>query len=284
MLKPPPRRALAALVGLAACAVSFTAAWARSPSAGAPSPAAASESAAAKPTIVLVHGAFADASSWSGVISRLQSRGYKVAAPPNPLRGVAYDAAYVRAFLHTIAGPIVLVAHSYGGVVITNAATGNRHVKALVYVAAFAPRRGESVGELGARVPGGMVGPRTLDIRPYPTPDGGQGLEATIKVGVFHHVFAADLPRSLTRVMAVSQRPASLTTLTDPSGRPAWRTTPSWYIVPGKDLVVGTRLERFMARRMHAHTTEVAGASHVVMLSHPRLTTRVIVRAVRATD
>ncbi len=235
--------------------------------------------AAPKPTVVLVHGAFADASGWSGVISRLQDKGYRVVAPPNPLRGVASDAAYMRSFLTTIKGPIVLVGHSYGGVVITNAATGNPNVKALVYVAAYAPDQGETPGALGAMIPGGQIGPKTLDLLPYPMPDGQSALEGTIKVGVFHRIFAADLPKAETDVMAVSQRPAAVATLAEPTGAPAWKTIPSWYIVAGADLAIGTKLERFMAKRMHASTTEIRGASHVVMMSQPAKTARVILDA-----
>ena len=238
--------------------------------------------AAAKPTVVLVHGAFADASGWSGVISRLQEQGYPVVAPPNPLRGVTADAAYLRSFLATVKGPVVLVGHSYGGVVITNAATGNPNVKALVYVAAYAPDEGEVVGGLGARVPGGLVGPATLDLRPYPGPDGQPALEGAIKPRVFHKIFAADLPRRQTDVMAVSQRPAAIAALAEPTGVPAWRSIRSWYVVAGRDLAIGTRLERFMARRMKAATTVVRGASHVVMMSQPGRTTRVILRAATA--
>jgi pimeloyl-ACP methyl ester carboxylesterase len=245
-------------------------------------PTAGARGTPAKPTIVLVHGAFADASGWSGVISRLQNKGYAVVAPSNPLRGVAADAGYLKTYLSTIKGPIVLVGHSYGGVVITNAATGNPNVKALVYVAAYAPDQGETVGGLGAMIPGGLIGPSTLDITPFPTADGQTALEGTIKTDVFHKIFAADLPRSQTDVMAVSQRPAALAALSDPSGVPAWRTIPSWYIVPGADFAIGTKLERFMAKRMKAHTTEIAGASHVVMISQPAKTTRVILEAATA--
>src|SRR4051812_5383594 len=131
----------------------------------------------ATPTVVLVHGAFADASGWSGVIDRLEDRGYPVLAPANPLRGVAADAAYLRSFLATVPGPIVLVGHSYGGMVITNAATGNPNVKALVYVAAYAPDEGDSVASLGQLGTGGQLGPATLDLRPYPAPAGAPPLE-----------------------------------------------------------------------------------------------------------
>jgi pimeloyl-ACP methyl ester carboxylesterase len=241
--------------------------------------AAVASTPATKPTVVLVHGAFADASGWSAVTERLQRRGYTVVAPPNPLRGVASDAAYLRSFLSTISGPIVLAGHSYGGVVITNAATGNPNVKALVYVAAYAPDAGETIGGLGAKVPGGLIGPATLTLLPFPAPDGSIATEGIITPSVFHDIFAADLPESTTAVMASQQRPAALQTLGEPSGTPAWRTIPSWYEVPGADLAIGTELERFMAKRMHATTVEVPGASHVVMMSHPQETTRLILDA-----
>ena len=260
----PPRRALMLVLALALLGAALAAPRAH---------------AASKPTVVLVHGAFADASGWAGVVQRLQERGYPVVAPPNPLRGVASDAAYIRSFLTSIKGPIVLVGHSYGGVVITNAASGNPNVRALVYVAAYAPDEGDTVGGLGAQVPGGQIGPPTLDLRPYPLPDGQSALEGTIEASVFHRIFAADLPRRETRVMAASQRAAALASLTEPSGVPAWRSIPSWYIVAGRDLAIGTPLERFMAKRMDATTTVVKGASHVVMMSRPGRTTRVILDA-----
>jgi pimeloyl-ACP methyl ester carboxylesterase len=253
----------------------------------APVMAAASSRAAparqtAKPTVVLVHGAFADASGWSGV-DRLERRGYPVIAPANPLRGVSADAAYLRAFLATIEGPIVLVGHSYGGVVITNAATGNPNVKALVYVAAFAPDEGDTVESLGKLGTDGELGPATLDLRPYPAPEGVPPLEGYIKLDVFHDIFAADLPRKQARSMALSQRPAALATLGEPSGPPAWKTIPSWYLVPTRDRAIGTDVLLAMAKRIHPRkTVKARGASHVVMISRPRATTELIVTAVRS--
>src|SRR5216684_7808415 len=149
-----------------------------------------------KPTIVLIHGAFADASGWSGVITRLQDRGYTVLAPANPLRGVANDSAYIASVLASISGPIVLVGHSYGGEVITNAATGNPNVKALVYIAAFAPDAGETIATLEAMNPGSEVGLAALTLRPYPG-----GVDAYITPSVFHSVFCADVPTSTAAVM-----------------------------------------------------------------------------------
>jgi pimeloyl-ACP methyl ester carboxylesterase len=264
------RRALALLVAVAALALVAPGAQA------APKP--------AKPTVVLVHGAFADASGWSGVIDRLERRGYPVIAPANPLRGVSADADYLRAFLATIDGPIVLVGHSYGGVAITNAATGN-NVKALVYIAAFAPDEGDSVQSLGTLGTGGELGPTTLDLRPYPTPPGFPfpSLEGSIKLNVFRHIFAADLPRKQARTMALSQRPAALAALAEPSGPPAWKTIPSWYLIPTRDHAIGTDVLRAMAARIHPRKIiDAKGASHVVMISRPKLTTNLIVRAARS--
>jgi pimeloyl-ACP methyl ester carboxylesterase len=237
--------------------------------------------AAQKPTVVLVHGAFADASGWSDVILRLKTQGYPVVAPPNPLRGVSADAAYLRSYLSTVKGPIVLVGHSYGGMVITNAATGNANVKALVYVAAYAPDQGDTVASLSALAKGGMITPAALDITPFPNPDGSVGQEGAIKVDLFHKIFCADLPTSVADAMARSQRPASLVALGEPSGPPAWKTIKPYYLVAGKDLAIGAAAERIMAKRIGATTVEVKGASHVVMISHPAETTALIVRAAR---
>jgi pimeloyl-ACP methyl ester carboxylesterase len=235
----------------------------------------------AKPTIVLVHGAFADASSWAGVIHRLQRRNYRVIAPANPLRGLASDSEYLKSFLTTIEGPVVLAGHSYGGAVITNAATGMSNVEALVYVAAYAPDQGDTIASLGHLAPGGQVGPSTLTVRPFTGPDGSEAPEGYIKPSVFRRIFAADLPTAVTRTMAAAQRPVALSVLTEPSGAPAWRAIPSWYQVAGADKAIGAKLERLMARRINATTSTVAGASHVVMMSNPGATTRVILAAVR---
>ena len=243
--------------------------------AAAPAPAAAQS----KPTVVLVHGAFADASGWSKVLGRLQRRGYPVIAPANPLRGVSTDAAYLRSVLSQIEGPIVLVGHSYGGFVMTNAATGNANVEALVYVAAFAPAEGDTVQALTSHAPGSLLGPDTLTVRAFPTPDGQLAPEGYITPSAFRKVFAADLPKAQTDIMAASQRPAALATLNEPSGPPAWATIPSWYLVAGADKTIGTANLRFMAQRMHATTVEVKSASHVVMMSRPRKTTKLILAA-----
>jgi pimeloyl-ACP methyl ester carboxylesterase len=261
----PTRWVLSAIVAMCAFATMFS---------------SVASAQSTKPTIVLVHGAFADASGWNGVTRRLQDDGYKVLAPPNPLRGVDSDAAYIRGVLSQISGPIVLVGHSYGGFVITNAATGNPNVKALVYIAAYAPDEGDTVSGLNQLDGGGgLIGPSTLDLWNYTAPDASTQQEASIKQNVFRKIFAADVPAKLAREMGASQRPAALATLGQPSGPPAWKSIKSYYMVAGSDFAIGTKPELAMAKRMGAVTTFVKGASHVPMVSHPGLTTKFIERA-----
>ena len=235
-----------------------------------------------KPTVVLVHGAFADASGWSDEIRRLHNDGYPVLAPANPLRGIASDAAYIRSVLATISGPIVLVGHSYGGAVITNAASGNPNVKALVYIAAFAPDEGEPLGAPLAGSQDSLLTLDALDLRPYPVPGGGTGADAYIKLDRFHEIFAADLPTSVTDVMARAQRPLEASVLQEPTHNPAWKTIPSWFLLPTEDRVIGTDAERAMATRAGSHIVEVR-ASHAVLVSRPTKVTKLIEEAARAT-
>jgi len=237
---------------------------------------------AAKPTVVLVHGAFADASGWYGVQERLEDKGYKVISPANPLRGVSADAAYIKSVLSQIRGPIVLVGHSYGGVVITNAATGNPNVKALVYIAAYAPDAGDTVLTLSQLGKEGQIGPATLDIKNFPNPDGTTGQEGTIKLNVFREIFAADLSKKLARNMSLAQRPASLVALGEPSGPPAWKTIPSYYMIAGADKAIGADAEKAMAKRISPKkTVTVKGASHVVFISQPKTTADFILQAAK---
>jgi pimeloyl-ACP methyl ester carboxylesterase len=231
-----------------------------------------------KPTVVLVHGAWADASSFNDVTNRLQRRGFTVIAPANPLHGLASDASYLSSILTTISGPIVLVGHSYGGMVITNAANGNANVKALVYIAAFAPDAGDSLGSLGAMNPGSELGPTTLLFRPHPS-----GLDVYIAPEAFHEVFAADLEARTTAVMAAGQRPIDASALGEPSGEPAWKTIPSWYMVATEDHAIPPATQRFMAQRAGATTVEVS-ASHVAIISKPGAVTDLILDAVNATS
>lgn len=238
--------------------------------------ATAGASSEPKPTIVLVHGGWADASSWNAVTQRLQHDGYTVIAPPNLLRGVQTDSSYLSSVLATISGPIILVGHSYGGVLITNAATGNPNVKALVYVAAFAPDQGETVGQLLAMNPGSQAAPPNLTFRPYPN-----GVDVYITPNAFHNVFCADLPAKTAEVMAANQRPIDAAALGQPSGEPGWKTIPSWYLVASNDQAIPPATERFMATRAGATTVEIA-SSHVAMISHPTVVTDLIGDAVGA--
>jgi pimeloyl-ACP methyl ester carboxylesterase len=238
--------------------------------------AAGDERPGPKPTVVFVHGGWADASSWNAVAERLEDRGYTVLAPANPLRGLQNDAAYLSSILATISGPIVLVGHSYGGMVMTDAATGNPNVKALVYIAAFAPDVGDSIATLEAMNPGSEVGLSTLTLRPYPG-----GVDAYITPSAFHSAFCADVPTSTAAVMAATQRPIDAAVEADPSGPPAWRTIPSWYLVASDDHAIPPATERFMAQRAGATTVEIP-ASHVAMISHPAAVTDLILDAARA--
>lgn len=227
----------------------------------------------ARPTVVLVHGAFADASSWSPVVERLENAGYKVVAPANPLRGLVGDSTYVASVLKSIDGPIVLAGHSYGGAVISGAAAGNPNVKALVYVSAFMPDAGETLGALSAKfAPSDLASAQ----RPVPYRDGsGSGTDIYIRDSVFRKVFAADLPVAATRLMSAEQRPIALRAFTDKAPGAAWRTIPSWALVASADHAINPALERFEAKRAGSHTVEV-DSSHVAMLSHPDAVVRMI--------
>jgi pimeloyl-ACP methyl ester carboxylesterase len=231
----------------------------------------------AKTTVVLVHGAFADASSWNSVIPLLQARGYPVYAPANPLRGIATDADYLRTFLSTIPGPITLVGHSYGGAVITNAATGNASVTALVYIAAYALAEGETIGAANELGGGTALLGQHIQVRPFPG-SGTTDADAYIDPLFFREVFAQDLPQHRTAVMAATQRPLVASALGTPSGKPAWLSIPSWYLVATGDHAIPPQAEAAMAKRAHAHTVRIA-SSHVAMLSHPQRVTDLILTA-----
>ena len=217
------------------------------------------------PTVVLVHGAFAESSSWNGVVDQLLGRGYPVVAVANPLRGVATDAAYVAGVLAGISGPVVLVGHSYGGSVITNVAHGS-NVRALVYVAGFAPDAGESAVDLSGRFPGSTLGPTLA--APVALADGGNDLY--IDQEAFWAQFAADLPEGMARQMAATQRPVTEAALNEASKEPAWRTIPSWFVYGELDKNIPAAAHAFMAERAGSVATiAVPGSSHVVMISHP---------------
>ena len=229
-------------------------------------------------TVVLVHGAFADASSWTGVIERLQARGVQVTAPANPLRGLASDSAYLASFLNQISGPVLAVGHSYAGAVITNAAS---NVVGLVYVAAFAPDEGERLGEVESSSKDSILSSAQVALH-YPT---GQGAETAVEFAInpahFQEAFAADLSAEQTALMAATQRPVAEGAFSEQSGMPAWKTLPSWAVVATGDKAAGSDVIRAMARRAGATITEVEG-SHVIMISQPQVVTDVILRAVAA--
>ncbi|MBO1413747.1 alpha/beta fold hydrolase [Streptomyces sp. FH025] len=235
----------------------------------------------AKPTIVLEHGAFADASSWDGVIKRLRADGYPVVAPANPLRGPASDAAALRSVIDHIPGPKILVGHSYGGSVISEAGANDPQVKALVYVAAFLPAPGETALELTGKFPGSTLG-NTLDPVTYKLPDGTSTTDLYIRADAFRHQFAADVPAGQAALMAATQRPIAQSALQEPAKVAAWQEKPSWDVVTTEDLNIPEAAQLYMAQRAHAHVTEVA-ASHSVAVSRPATVAGVIEEAARAT-
>lgn len=236
-----------------------------------------------KPTIVLVHGGYADSSCWNKVIQELQEEGYSTIAGSNPLRGIPTDAPYIASLLDSISGPIVLVAHSMGGTVITNAAAGKSNVKALVYIAAFVPDVGETQGELITKFPGSIVGPVSVAV-PYTKPDGTTGTDLYLsKDG--QAAFAADIPKAAFRVLQATQRPFDAASFVYPTQAAAWRTIPSWGLVAGQDKAIPPQTERFMYSRANARkVVEVPTASHVVMISHPKAVADLIQDAARATS
>lgn len=276
----------------AACAGALTFAV-LGPAAAAPASAVAANAVAAKavattpaqhakPTVVLVHGAWADASSWSSEITALEHAGYPVLAPPVPLRSLLGDSANLRRFLTTVKGPIVLVGHSYGGAVITNAATGNPNVKALVYIDAFAPAANQTVFGLtgaGSVLAGDPT--KLFDLRPYagaPTGDA----DIYLKPWVVRQAFAPDLSAQQQDVIAATQRPITFTAGTQKSGVPAWATIPSWYLLGTQDRMITPSAQRSMAIQAHAHITQVR-SSHVSLISHPAAVDKLIVTAAAAT-
>jgi pimeloyl-ACP methyl ester carboxylesterase len=238
-----------------------------------------------RPTVVLVNGAWANNAAWGGVIQRLQSDGYTVHAPPNPLRSLKGDAATIAAFLKTIDGPIVLVGHSYGGAVITNAARGNRNVTALVYVNAFAPAKGESALGLDSIKPGSALGAgptKVFNFVPFPGAKKGDA-QLYVKPEVFKQAFANGLPAKEGAVLAATQGPAVYSALTARSGTPAWKTIPSWYVLGTIDKAIPPAIQLFMAHRIHAHVTRVT-AGHLSMVANPSVIANVITAAAKATS
>jgi pimeloyl-ACP methyl ester carboxylesterase len=251
---------------------------------GAAAPAAlAGDTASTKPTVVLVHGGFADATaSWTDVIAQLQKRGYTVMAPANPLRSLTSDSAYVASLLNSITGTVILVGHSYGGAVITNAAASAPNVKALVYIAAFVPDTGESLGELIGRYPGSEIQAATYPVA-YPNPDGTTGTDLYLQPDQLRRVFAADLATATTRIMGATQRPFSAVCFSEQTRAAAWHTIPSWGLIATEDLAIPPALQRFEYQRANARSTVSVAASHCAMVSHPDLVTQLILDADRRT-
>ncbi|MFG2133882.1 alpha/beta fold hydrolase [Streptomyces sp. NPDC048751] len=233
------------------------------------------------PTALLVHGAFADAGSWAGVVTELRDAGVPVVAPPNPLRGVASDAAYIASVTAQIDGPVVLVGHSYGGALISVAGTAE-NVVGLVYVAAYVPEEGESLGELQGRFP---LTKLVDNLREWTYPVGGAepAVEVTIAPDAFPGIFAADVPAAVTEVLAVSQRPLAAAAFTEPASVAAWKSKPSWVIVAGADQAINPEVQRFGAKRAGSTVVEIEGASHAVAVSRPAEVATVVLDAVRAT-
>ncbi|WP_028808879.1 alpha/beta fold hydrolase [Streptomyces canus] len=233
-----------------------------------------SSPASPKPTVVLVHGAWADSSGWSQVVERLRHDGYPVRAIANPLQGLTSDSAYVSSYLATIHGPVILVGHSYGGAVITNAAASDPDVKALVYVAGFIPVKGETVGDLAAR----SSSPIPLIATPVPG-----GTDVSIDPDHFREVFAGDVDPTIAADMAVAQRPANTKAVTDPGAAEAFRTVPSWSLITTQDHAISPDVQQFMSQRAGAHIERVS-SSHDVMVSHPGAVTHIIEDADRGSN
>ncbi|TCC16480.1 alpha/beta fold hydrolase [Kribbella speibonae] len=245
-------------------------------------PAAASYPNRPRPTVVLVHGAWADGSSWAKVTSRLIDDGYQVRVPPNPLRSLPTDAATIRSFLSTLSGPIVLVGHSYGGAVITNAATGNPNVKALVYVDAFAPAEGEAVFPLAGADSALAVPPETVfDFVPYPGAPTGD-VDLYLKHDTFVNSFASGMRPAQAEQLYPAQRPLALSAGFSPSGPPAWATIPSWYVLGTRDLIITPAAQQDMATRAHSTITRIP-TGHLGLITAPGPITSVIEKAIRAT-
>jgi len=234
-----------------------------------------------KPTIVLVHGAFADGSSWTGVIQRLQQQGYTVVAPANPLRGVLADSAYLASLLGQIDGPVLLAGHSYGGAVISNAAASAPNVVGLVFVAAFAPDEGERLGEVTPSSKDSILNPALVQYS-YPSgPAGETSAEFAVDPAKLREAFAGDLPEEQAALLAATQRPIAAAAFSDASGPAAWKKLPSWAVVATGDKAAGADLVRSMAQRAGADIVEVEG-SHVIMISQPQAVTDLILTAARA--
>ncbi|MFZ4184159.1 alpha/beta fold hydrolase [Streptomyces pseudogriseolus] len=278
MIKPAMRRSALAAATLAAAAAVYI------PAVGVAGAADATMDSAAtpKPTVVFVHGAFADSSGWYGAMDRLRKDGYPVRAATNPLRGLPSDAAYVRDFLNSIKGPIILAGHSYGGAVITQAAAGDPDVKALVYVAASVPDVGESLADLKAHPVDNPAPPLPLQLVEFTNPDGTRSNDAFIDPAKFRETFAADVNPTVAADMADTQKPIDIAALNQPATAAAWKTIPSWFLIAKQDHANSTNLQRWEAKRIGAHTVEI-NSSHAAMVSHPGAVADLVEQADRGT-
>ena len=234
---------------------------------------------ASGPTVVLVHGAYADASGYAGVIRKLQSRGVEVRAPMNPLRSLAFDADAITRYATTIKGPIVLVGHSYGGAVVSQAAPLINDVIALVFLSAFALDQGESCASIQEPFPAPMLASAIVP-SPYDAPGAPGGPDLFIKISEFHQAFCADLPASVAAAMAVSQRPLSAAALTETATTAGWKELPSWYMVSERDNAIQPDCERYMARRMNASVESVSTGSHAAFIARPEIAASLILKAI----
>ncbi|MET9588005.1 alpha/beta hydrolase [Streptomyces sp. NPDC006539] len=272
------RQVLAAGAALAGSAALIAGAEGMAAAASAPTD---REKSKVKPTIVLVHGGYADSSCWNATVQELQDQGYTTVCGSNPLRGIPTDAPYIGSLLDSISGPVVLVAHSMGGTVITNAAAGKPNVKALVYIAAFVPDIGETQGELITKFPGSEVEPVSVPV-PYTKADGTTGTDLYLsKDG--QAAFAADIPTAAFRVLQATQRPFDADSFIYPTTAAAWKTIPTWGLVAGRDKAIPPACERWMYNRAKARkVVEVPRSSHVVMISHPKIVADLIGEAAEA--
>ena len=233
---------------------------------------------ATTPTVILVHGAFADASGYAGVIRVLQSEGVEVRAPMNPLRGLAFDADAVARYRTAVDGPVLLVGHSYGGAVISQAAPAIEGVTGLVFMSAFALDEGESCASVTEPFPPALLATTNV-ASPYDAPGAARGPDLFIKISEFYRTFCADLPEELAATMAVSQRPLSAAAFTETATVAGWKTLPTWYMVSEQDNAIPPDAERFMAKRMNAVTESISG-SHAAFIAHPDVAAGLILKAV----
>jgi pimeloyl-ACP methyl ester carboxylesterase len=237
---------------------------------------------ASSPTVVLVHGAFADASGYAGVIRDLQSRGVEVRAPMNPLRSLAFDADAVARYTNSIDGPVILAGHSYGGAVISQAAPAVSNVIALVFLSAFAPDAGESCASVQEPFPPSLLASTSVPTS-YDASGAPGGPDLFIKIPDFHQTFCADLPAEVAAPMAVSQRPLSAAALTEKATAAGWKNLPTWYMVSEQDNAIPPDCERFMAKRMNANVESVSGGSHAAFIAHPDIAASLILKAIETT-